>query len=259
MTKVEILTDIPETDNILDGWYLLASEEHIWCKWRFDVFMRMVSELGIAKNDSVRGLDIGCGNGLVRRQLNKTTSWIVDGTDLDRRVLEELNPDNGTTMLYDIHQRNQELKELYDFIVLFDVLEHIDDTSYFIDSVLYHLKPGGLLYINVPAREEFRTKYDDAVGHVIRYKKSTLKAEFADKPVKVTDMRYWGLLMIPLLLIRKAMLASSSLTHDEIVKRGFRSPGRFVDYVVHGFKIIEQTVFRKSPLGSSLMATIQKD
>ena len=259
MTKVQILTDIPETGNILGGWYLLASEEHIWCRWRFDVFMRLISRLGISKTDNIKGLDIGCGNGLVRRQLEKTTDWIVDGTDLDRRVLEDSNPENGTTMLYDIHQRNEELREAYDFIILFDVLEHIEDTSHFLDSVLFHLKPGGHLHINVPAREEFRTRYDDAVGHIRRYSKSSLKNEFTNKPAEVLRVQYWGFLMIPLLLIRKAMLASSNLSHDEIVEKGFSSRGKFVDSFVAGLKFIELNIFRRSPLGSSVIATIQKN
>ena len=231
MTKVQILTDIPDTGNVLGGWYLLASEEHVWCRWRFEVFLRIIKDLGISREKELKGLDIGCGNGLIRRQLEKTTKWVVDGTDLDRQVLEEFNPERGVTMLYDIHQRNSELQEAYDFIILFDVLEHIEDTSYFLDSVLFHLKPGGQLFINVPAREEFRTRYDDAVGHVKRYSKRSLKEEFHEKPVTFLGVQYWGFLMIPLLLIRKAMLASSNLSHDQIVDRGFSNRSKVVDSV----------------------------
>ena len=73
--------------------------------------------------------------------------------------------------LYNIHDRAPDLAARYDAIILFDVIEHIESPAEFLASALYHLKPGGRVFINVPALQSLYSKFDVAVGHYRRYSK----------------------------------------------------------------------------------------
>ena len=90
-------------------------------------------------------------------------------------------------------------------VVLFDVLEHIPDTQPFLSSVIRH-QLNGFLLINVPALQTLYSKYDETVGHVRRYNKKTLLAEFSRFNIEVQDLCYWGMTMVPVLALRKLVL-----------------------------------------------------
>src|SRR3989304_4840876 len=107
-------------------------------------------------------------------------------------------------------------------IFLFDVLEHIDLTESFLRAALHHLKPGGLLMLNVPSLELLYSRYDTAAGHHRRYRKRTLRVEVEPLGMKVEDIRYWGMSMVPLLLLVKLLLARSADDDDAIIRKGFR-------------------------------------
>jgi len=85
------------------------------------------------------------------------------------------------------------------------VLEHIEDESGFLQSVKFHLAESGTLLINVPAHHFFSSDYDRAAGHVRRYSMSQLAKVAERKGLKVRTFTYWGLPLVPLLLLRKTM------------------------------------------------------
>ncbi len=105
------------------------------------------------------------------------STWTVDLGELDATALRHSRPGRGRTLHYDVTERRAELAGAYDVIVLFDVLEHIEHTAPFIDALLWHLKAGGHLLINVPALPRAQSRYDEAAGHVRRYTRATLPAE----------------------------------------------------------------------------------
>ncbi len=106
----------------------------------------------------------------------------------------------------DISEKRPEFRELYDVIILFDVVEHIEPTRPFLQAALFHLKPGGVVLVNVPALQGLFSVYDTVAGHYRRYTLDTLAAEFASFDVSVVDRVYWGFSMVPLLWLRKQVL-----------------------------------------------------
>jgi 2-polyprenyl-3-methyl-5-hydroxy-6-metoxy-1,4-benzoquinol methylase len=48
-------------------------------------------------------------------------------------------------------EKREEFRNQYDVAILFDVIEHIEPTRPFLEAVLFHLKPGGILLVNEPA------------------------------------------------------------------------------------------------------------
>ena len=75
--------------------------------------------------------------------------------------------------------------QAYDLVLLMDVIEHVDDDTAFLKTSLAHLKPGGIVVINVPAHMAFYSKYDEVAGHKRRYSTADLRSLFirrASKP-----------------------------------------------------------------------------
>jgi hypothetical protein len=188
--------------------------------------------------------------------LEAATKWTVDAMDLNAGALFHSAPGRGRTALYNIHDRAGELAARYDAIILFDVIEHIEDPPSFMTSALYHLKPGGYVFINVPALQSLYSKFDVAVGHCRRYSKATLEAELAKAGVRKVDDRYWGLTMLPLLALRKLWLSLRSDnpgTGTTVVQRGLVPPGKLADSVLTAMMQLETSAIGNPPIGTSLL------
>lgn len=239
-------------------WYTLAREGHFWFEWRFRVFLQQIESLGLDKGLSQKGLDIGCGNGLIRRQLHQYTNWSVDGTEVSEEVVQLNDGREGQTFLYDILECHVELKEKYDFIVLFDVLEHVEDTHAFLKAAIYHLQPEGWLFINVPALNQMHGKYDLVVKHLRRYNKKMMKDEVVFNNLRIQDMRYWGFCVLPLLVMRKFLPYNNTSHKNLVIERGCKPPAPWINKWLLRIMQIETTLLNPPPVGISLMTAIEK-
>jgi SAM-dependent methyltransferase len=245
------------TPDFPDEWYEVASEGLFWFEWRFRAFLGQLASLEVPLDASWHGLDIGCGHGVVRRQIENGTAWTTDGADLNRLALEKNDTRTGESYYYDIHQRRPEFADHYDFLILFDVLEHLEHTREFLDSALYHLRPGGLLFVNVPALNGLLSGYDEIVGHHRRYDKSTLRAEAAAVDLQVLDLRYWGFAMLPYLVLRKLMPRGGGSTRKAI-SRGVEPPAQWTERPILEIMKLETTFLRNPVLGTSVLMVAKK-
>lgn len=82
-----------------------------------------------------------------------------------------------------------ELDELdacrFDYLLTFEVLEHIEDDLSVLKQWTHYLKPGGRILLSVPAHQKKYGKSDVLVGHLRRYERSEIttlleKAGFTD-------------------------------------------------------------------------------
>lgn len=255
--KIELLS----SDNAVDFaaiWYELADDDHFWLRWRLAVLLREIRRLGLDISAPKVGLDIGCGHGDILRKLTSSTAWHVDGCDLNKAALAFSSTHPGRILFYNINDCRRELAEAYDFVVMFDVIEHIWDTRTFIGSAAYHLKPGGLAFINVPAIQSLYSKYDEIQGHYRRYNKRVLSQHLMDGGLEVCLMRYWGMPLIPIALARKFYVRKMTNT-SEIMTAGFAPPSPLVAAFLEGLSILERRLLPYPPFGTSLLAVARKE
>src|SRR5262249_1718375 len=187
-SDVELVSQ-PQAFSFIEEWYEYNSESHVWFQWRLTSLLKQLRDVGISLEEPYKVLEIGSGIGVLRTQVESATDWIVDITDLDLNALRQAKPGRGRKMYYDIFEQKEEYLEAYDLVVLFDVLEHVKDTQPFLTALFRHLKPQGHLLINVPALQSLYSHYDEIVGHVRRYNRRTLAAEFNQHNVKIEDIR----------------------------------------------------------------------
>jgi len=256
--EVEMVSALrPATFEDAAEWYEFASSGHFWFEWRLAALRRMLAHVGIPLDQSARALDVGCGTGVLRSQLEANTPWIVDGADLNLPALQAAPPGRGTILYYDIEEMQSRFVEAYDVVTCCDVIEHIDDTGPFMRAVVRHLKPGGVLLLSVPALPGLHSAYDEAAGHVRRYTAQTLSAECEDLSLDVLDVRYWGFAMVPLLWLRKLWVKPRE-GDVSVLREGFVPPGDLAHAGLRAIMRLELALLRRPPLGSSVMLVARR-
>jgi hypothetical protein len=179
----------------------------------------------------------------------------VSGFDLNETALKKNISRLGTVNCYDIFQKEPSLRERFDVIFLFDVLEHITDEKKFLDAIVFHLAPAGHLIVNVPACQWAYSEYDRAVGHVRRYSIRSLGDSGALANLRITKCTYWGLPLVPAMVLRKLYLTGKT-DQDEITSSGFAVANKSVNRLMgllSGCEFIPQKL-----IGTSVTAVFQR-
>jgi|SRR5690348_2752227 2-polyprenyl-3-methyl-5-hydroxy-6-metoxy-1,4-benzoquinol methylase len=249
--RIEYLSP-PAPVSMAQHWFDIASVDHFWVRRRFAVLQRLAGKKILAAQELA---EVGCGHGLLQKQVEDAYGKDVSGFDLNDSALRQNVSDRSKLYCYDIFQRDAALGEGFGLIFLFDVLEHISDESGFLQALLFHLSPSGSLLVNVPAGQWAFSSYDDAAGHVRRYSVKTLRKVMADNGLTLKEWTYWGLPLVPSLLLRKFWLMGRR-DEKEIISAGFDSRSVFVNRMMgllSGLEWIPQRF-----LGTSLMAVLQR-
>jgi SAM-dependent methyltransferase len=253
MTTIREITYLspPAEVRMADQWYEIASIDHFWIRRRFKVLQLLAGELIFGAQTIA---EVGCGNGLVQRQIEVAYGKQVAGFDLNEAALKINVSCQSPVHCYDIFQKNVSLRERFDVIFLFDVLEHIVDERSFLEALIYHLAPGGRLVLNVPAGHWAFSEYDRAAGHVRRYSIRTLRDALAPTGLRIGNWTYWGLPLVPTLLVRKLWLKGMH-GNDEIIKSGFDSGSKSIDRLMGLLASCE--FIPQKLIGTSLMVVLQ--
>lgn len=238
----------PAPVSMADSWYEIASINHFWIQRRFAVLQRLTDGMIAAAKELA---EIGCGNGLLQRQIEDACGREVTGFDLNEYALKQNVSRKSKVCCYDIFQAEATLRERFDVIFLFDVLEHITDEDRFLEALMFHLAPGGHVLVNVPAGQWAYSEYDVAAGHVRRYTIKTLRAAAQRNHLQVKAWSYWGLPLVPTLMVRRLWLMGKR-GQSKIIKAGFDARTTTINRilgVLSRCEMIPQTL-----LGTSLMA-----
>jgi 2-polyprenyl-3-methyl-5-hydroxy-6-metoxy-1,4-benzoquinol methylase len=242
----------PTQVSMSDGYFNLGSLEHFWVRRRFEVFQKLAGELiGSARETA----EIGCGHGLLQRQVELAYGREVTGFDLNENGLKHNLSQRSRVICYDVYQREEAFRARFDLIFLWDVLEHLQDEDSFLHAVGFHLAPGGKFVFNVPAGRWAFSGYDTAAGHFRRYSAQSFFAVMQRNALEVTTWTYWGLPLTPTLLFRKLWLPRES-GNSRSYSTGFGKGSGVVNGLLRAASKLE--VIPQRIIGTSLMAVVQQ-
>jgi SAM-dependent methyltransferase len=248
--RVEYLSPAAQV-SMADEWFEIASTEHFWVRRRFEVLRKLANRwIGGGRELA----EIGCGHGLLQRQMEDAYGLSVMGFDLNDFALQRNVSRRSRVCCYDIFRRDATLRARFDVIFLFDVLEHIADEDGFLQAALYHLAPGGRVALNVPAGQWAFSGYDRAAGHVRRYSFAKLRKTMERNHLEPREWSYWGLPLVPVLAVRKLWLLGKS-DQQEIITAGFDARSPAVNKMMGMLSRCES--IPQHLLGTSLMAVFQ--
>lgn len=144
-------------------------KRHPWETVRSAFFSNKI--VALANNQPIHVLDIGAGDCWFSEQLlNK----LPKGSHITCADLNFTNEDMISSMP-GINKVREIPPQLFDMVIMLDVLEHIkDDKAFLAHDVVPRLKPEGKIVISVPAHPSLFTSHDVFLGHHRRYTRRQL-------------------------------------------------------------------------------------
>jgi hypothetical protein len=231
--RIEFISG-PASVNMADDWFEIATLGHFWIRRRFEVASRMLCGCDVREWHVA---EVGCGHGLVQQQFERNFGIAVDGFELNLVSLEQNVSTRGRLLHYNIFDKRAEFGGQYDLVILFDVLEHIEQEGRFLDATKFLAKEGGQVLINVPALQTLYSQYDRRAGHLRRYSLPDLVNLVSAQGFQVRACTYWGLPLLPFLWVRKQHLRF--VRSENVIRRGFDPGSKLVNRALHLLSLAE--------------------
>lgn len=242
----------PQSVSMSDEWFSVVSKDHFWLRRRFDVFKKFAGDR-LTAGKPLSLCEVGCGSGVLQTQVEEWLGQGMDGFDLNQGPLEKNESKSSRLFYYDIRDCDQQFRASYDALIIFDILEHIREDVDFLRILPFYLSDRGMIFLNVPALNGLYSKYDEAVGHVRRYAPRDLYRVVEEAGLRVLGWTFWGLPLLPMLLLRTLALRFRDGGADTIAF-GMDRRNALVNqllYLLSSLEGIPQQV-----LGTSIMAVI---
>lgn len=138
---------------------------------------------------------------------------------------------------------------------MFDVLEHVENREDFLRNVFRVMKPGGTVFVTVPALKSLWGQLDVEAGHYVRYSRNAIRRELISIGFECVSTRYFFFsLVLPLLLLRAIPFRlglSQPISDGSLLRQdGGRLSKLLTKFEVHLAKYF--------PLGSSILVVAKK-
>jgi SAM-dependent methyltransferase len=181
-------------------------DTHWWYRERRRLLARALRTLG----PPGRALDVGAGGGGNTRVLRQH-GWETIALEFSQEGAEVAR-DRGLTVLRADARRLPLASGSVDLVTAFDVLEHIDEDHLAAAEMHRVLRPGGVTLIAVPCDPKLWSAHDEAVHHVRRYTRETLRGVMEQAGFTVDALRSWNVLLRPVAAWRRKRSSGSDLS-----------------------------------------------
>lgn len=204
-----------------------------------------------------RLLDLGSGNGEIANFLRGRFSHFTLA-DVSVYLCENLRhkfSGRSDVSVVNIDAQTFSLPDaLFDGITMTDIIEHIPDDCSALQHAFGALKPGGFLFVSVPALPLLYGLRDKEAGHYRRYIKKELLEKLTDAGFHIKSIFYWNILgVLPYLLSEKIL--EKPLAGPARRPKGFWT--HVFNRIIYGLLLVELRI-PFLPFGVTLIAIAEK-
>ncbi len=164
-----------------------------------DNFRRLVSR----GHGQDKILDVGCGTGSILKLLDKFGN--AYGVEYSSQAIYFLRKRGIKLLVQSDANCDMPFKaDTFSAVTCLDVLEHLDDDLALLNEMVRICKPGGYIFITVPAFKILWSIHDEALHHKRRYTWSRLRENIKGIQCKVIKASYYNsILFVPILVTRR--------------------------------------------------------
>ena len=191
-----------------------VEDDHWWFRSLNELVVRQVRDTFPAKRPQV--LDAGCGTGGLLARLSEIAA--VEGID-GSEIAVELCTERGIGSV-----RRDDLNaptlapEVYDAITCVDVLYHseIKDDAAVLKHLVAALRPGGLLFLHLPAYEWLRSDHDRRVHTRKRYRMRDVRRLIEDAGLRIGHASHRVAALLPAIVVIRLVSARFRGRSDDV-------------------------------------------
>ena len=180
-----------------------SEEDHWWLASRRRMVVDWVRQRYPGRHD-LRILDVGCGTGMMLVDMSGLGE--VQGIDASDEALRFCRQRGLTAVqkgnVVELHFPDGS----FDVVTGVDILEHIDDDGGALREWSRVLKPGGRLFLFVPAHRWLWSLQDEISGHRRRYTARSLKRVIEQANLQVERQSYVSTYLFPMIVLGRIWL-----------------------------------------------------
>lgn len=227
---------------------------NFWHIGRREILLEALSRITKKTDNAI--LDIGCGPGgniAVLKPFGRVTG--LDNSLEALRYAGEKGYDNlikGDILNLPFQDR------AFDIVASLDVFEHLENDLRAIQECYRVLKPGGILFVTLPAHPFLWNEHDEYLEHVRRYKTREMLKKLRDAGFSVIKQSHFVTLGVPGILLRNFLKKIFPSRRKKNVYN--EEPSRIVNAFFLFWLRLEKRFIRycSLPLGSSLLVVVKK-
>ncbi len=248
---------LPFREEYFEFWFN-RENSHFWHVGRKETIYRFVEPYlkeRFSDFGQIEAIEIGIGNGNVATEFVRH-GVTMQGADLFYSSLQFCRK-RLQSPLYQADLLKLPFKNKFDFVGIYDIIEHIEDDRLSLKNLYESLKPGGLLNITVPACKFLWSAFDD-IQHVRRYTLRELYEKASEAGFKVRRISYFMFFLFPVVyLVRKTQKYPKDTKLEKV------NEVKIIPFVNELFLYIfrlEKFFIRRFnfPIGSSLILVAEK-
>lgn len=171
--------------------------DHFWFVGRRRIFFDQLDR-ELAGTRPLEILEVGCGAGGMLGPLSKYGR--VTGLDISKEYIEFCKSRGHERVLtgsgYELPFRDGS----FDLVAAFDTIEHIPDDTRVLREFQRVLKPGGRLFVSVPAYQFLYSQNDRVAHHQRRYTRGLLGERLRAAGFTPRKASYFNTMLFPLIL-----------------------------------------------------------
>ena len=229
-------------------------DRHWWFMARREIILDFMEKY-IPAGEGRLVAEIGCGTGgnLAFLKGHYRVIGVDTSPDAVRYASEKLQ---CPVLLGDFREKLAGRWEELDGVLLADVLEHVEDDASFVEDIVASLKPGGMLFITVPAHRFLWSHHDLVLGHLRRYSAGELRSLWKGLTVSEQFFSPFNTVLFPVIAALRALLPSKKSTGVS----DLRLPPSLINRLLYKLFSAERILLKhfRLPFGVSYMAVLEK-